>query len=155
MLGIGTAMVASLTDYHRLVAIHRPLGIAILILVVIRFVNRLINPAPPFPETMSPRERFAAKATEYVMYALIAALPVVGWGMSSAAGYPIVLGGSIHLFPILPQSTMLYAALRKTHTILAYLLFACFIAHLGAVLFHTFVVRDGLFKRMAPWKTRR
>ncbi len=53
MLGIGVAMVASLGDYHRLVSIHRPLGIAILILVVIRFVNRQFSTLPPFPATMS------------------------------------------------------------------------------------------------------
>jgi cytochrome b561 len=49
MLGIGVAMVVSLGDYHLLVSIHRPLGIAILALVVVRFVNRLLNPPPPFP----------------------------------------------------------------------------------------------------------
>jgi cytochrome b561 len=49
MLFIGVAMVASLIDYHLLVSIHRPLGIAILILVVIRYVNRWINPPPAFP----------------------------------------------------------------------------------------------------------
>ena len=48
MLCIGVAMVASLANYHVLVSIHRPLGIAILILVVVRFVNRLLNPPPPF-----------------------------------------------------------------------------------------------------------
>ena len=39
MLCIGVAMVASLADYHVLVSIHRPLGIAILVLVVVRFVR--------------------------------------------------------------------------------------------------------------------
>jgi hypothetical protein len=43
MLFIGVAMVASLADYHALVSIHRPLGIAILILVVIRYVNRRVS----------------------------------------------------------------------------------------------------------------
>ena len=47
MLGIGVAMVASFADYHRLVSIHRPLGILILILVVIRFVNRRFSRLPP------------------------------------------------------------------------------------------------------------
>jgi cytochrome b561 len=46
---------------------------------------------------------------------------------------------------------MLYAALRKVHTVLAYLLFLAIIAHFGAVLFHTWIVRDRLFSRMAPW----
>jgi cytochrome b len=46
MLFIGIGMVSSLSDYHWLVSIHRPLGILILILVAIRLVNRLLNPAP-------------------------------------------------------------------------------------------------------------
>ena len=154
MLGIGVGMVASLADYHVLVSIHRPLGIAILILVVIRFANRLVNPPPPFPPTMSRMERLAATASEYTMYGLMFVLPLVGWGMLSAARYPIVLYGSFHLPFILPHDAMLYAALRKAHTILAYLFFLTFLAHFGAVLYHTLVVRDGLLKRMAPWNVR-
>jgi cytochrome b561 len=152
MLGIGVAMVASLADYHRLVSIHRPLGILILIVVVIRFVNRHYSTMPPFPATMSPRERSVASASELVLYTLLFFQPLVGWGMLSAARYPIVLFGSIHLPAILPHSVLLYAFLRKTHTVLAYLLFLTFLAHLGAVLFHTLVVRDGMFSRMAPWR---
>ena len=83
-------------------SIHRPLGIAILILIVVRFVNRLLNPPPPFPPTMPRAERLAATASEYTMYGLMFALPLVGWGMLSAAGYPIVLHGSLHLPHILP-----------------------------------------------------
>jgi cytochrome b561 len=151
MLGIGVAMVASLADYHVLVSIHRPLGIAILILVVVRFVNRLLNPPPPFPATMSRAERLAATASEYTMYGLMFILPVVGWGMLSAARYPIVLFGPVHLPYVLPHNMMLYAILRQTHTVLAYLFFVTFLAHLGAILFHTLILRDGILKRMAPW----
>ncbi len=154
MLGIGVAMVASLADYHVLISIHRPLGIAILILVVVRFVNRLLNPPPPFPATMARAERLAATASEYTMYGLMLVLPLVGWGMLSAARYPIVLFGSLHLPYILPHNVMLYAVLRQAHTVLAYLLFLTFVAHLGAILFHTLIVRDGILKRMAPWNIR-
>jgi cytochrome b561 len=49
---------------------------------------------------------------------------------------------------------MLYAFLRRTHTILAYLLFVAFIAHFGAILFHTLIVRDGMLSRMVPWRVR-
>src|SRR5271168_4893256 len=152
MLFIGAAMVASLLDYHSLVSIHRPLGIAILILVVIRFVNRQFSTLPPFPATMSSQERFIAHASEILLYTLLFVQPLVGWGMLSAARYPIVLYGPLHLFPILPHSVMLYAALRKAHTILAYLLFLAFIAHFSAVLFHTLILRDRLFSRMAPYR---
>jgi cytochrome b561 len=154
MLGIGVAMVASLADYHALVSIHRPLGVAVLILVVVRFANRLLNPPPPLPATMSRAECLAAIASELTMYGLMFVLPLVGWGMLSAAHYPIVLFGSLHLPYILPHNAMLYAVLRKGHTILAYLFFLTFIAHFGAILFHTLIVRDGILKRMAPWNIR-
>src|SRR6516162_8683808 len=71
MLGIGISMVASLADYHVLVSIHRPLGIAILILVVIRFVNRQLTTLPPLPATMTPAERLAAWAGEMALYGLM------------------------------------------------------------------------------------
>ena len=154
MLGIGVAMVASLANYHTLVSIHRPLGILILIFVMYRYVNRRFSPVPPLPPTVSPQERFVASASEMGFYALLFLEPLVGWGMLSAARYPIVLYGSLHLFPMLPHNAMLYAVLRETHTVFAYLLFLMFVAHLGAILFHTLIVRDGMFNRMAPWKVR-
>ena len=155
MLCIGLAMVTSLANYHALVSLHRPLGIAILVLVVVRFVNRQLSPLPPFPDTMSPTERRMARLSELLMYGLMFVLPLVGWGMLSAASYPIVLYGPIHLPPILPHNVTLYAVLRKAHTTLAYLFIFTFLAHFGAILFHTLIVRDGILKRMAPWNERR
>ena len=154
MLLIGVTMVASLGDYHTLVAIHRPLGIMILILAAIRFVNRKFTKLPPFPPTMSRQERFIASSSEKLLYALMFALPLVGWGMLSAGQYPIVMFGPVHLPPILPANPSLYAVLRQSHTVLAYLLFATFLAHLSAVLFHTLIVRDRLLDRMALWPIR-
>jgi cytochrome b561 len=154
MLFIGAAMVASLGDYHMLVAIHRPLGILILILAAVRFINRMCTTLPPFPPTMSKRERFIASSSEKLLYALMFALPLVGWGMLSAGHYPIVMFGAVHLPPILPAHPALYAILRPAHTVLAYLLFFTFLAHLGAVLFHTLIVRDRILDRMALWPVR-
>jgi len=147
-------MVASLGNYHALVAVHRPLGILILILAVVRLINRIFTTLPPFPPTMSHRERRIASASERLLYTLMIALPLVGWAMLSAGHYPITMFGPVHLPPILPASPTLYAILRKTHTILAYLLFFTFLAHLSAVLFHTLIIRDRLLRRMALWSGR-
>jgi cytochrome b561 len=151
MLFIGVAMVSSLGDYHKLVALHRPLGILILLLAIIRLINRKLTTLPPFPPTMSPLERKVASLSERLLYFLMIALPLVGWGMLSAGNYPIVMFGPVHLPPILPANPMLYAILRKTHTIFAYLLFLTFLAHLGGVLFHTLIIRDRILNRMALW----
>src|SRR5258708_5200500 len=103
MLGIGVAMVASIADYHRLVSIHRPLGILILIVVVIRFVNRRFSTLPPFPASMSSQERFAASASELLLYAMRFSQPLGGWGMFSPARCSILQFGSLPLHPILPH----------------------------------------------------
>jgi cytochrome b561 len=151
MLFIGVAMVASLGNYHRLVAIHRPLGIMILILAAVRLVNRRLTTLPPFLPTMSQRERVVASVTERLLYTLMFALPLVGWGMLSAGHYPIVMFGPVHLPAILPVNPTLFALLRKTHTFLAYLLFFTFLFHLTTMLFHTLIIRDRLLDRMALW----
>jgi cytochrome b561 len=151
MLFIGVSMVASLGDYHTLLTVHRPLGILILLLAVLRLASRLLTRIPEFPAAMSQRERFVVMASERLLYTLFFALPLVGWAMLSAGHYPIVMFGVVHLPPILPARPELYATLRESHTILAYLLFLAFLAHLGAVLFHTLILRDGLLNRMVPW----
>jgi cytochrome b561 len=139
--------VGSLADYHRLVAIHRPLGILILVLVALRLANRLIRPAPPLPLDMPGILRFAAHASHALLYTLMVALPVVGWAMLSAA----VLVGAWHLPPILPPSDALHALLRPLHTVLAFVLFATFLVHLGAALMHALIFRDGVFQSMVSW----
>ena len=78
-----------------------------------------------------------------------------GLGNVAAGHYPIVMVGALHLPPILPASPALYVFLRRLHTILALVLFATVLAHMGGVLFHTLIVRDRLLNRMALWPTRR
>ncbi len=149
MLFIGIGMVSTISArYHELVAIHRSIGIVILVLVAIRLVNRLINPPPPLPADLPWWQVIAAKASHWVLYLLMFALPLVGWGMLSAAGYPIVVFGSLHLPAILPHDAAVFAVLRTTHTVLALLLFATFLAHLGAALFHALIRRDEVLPSM-------
>lgn len=155
MLFIGIGMVSSLADYHWLLSIHRPLGIAILALVAVRLANRLVNPPPPLPADMPAPMRLAAHASHVALYALMLAVPLVGWAMLSAAGYPVVLYGTLTLPPILPQNAMAYAWLRETHTVLALALFAVFLLHLAAALAHGLVFRDGVLPSMASLRMRR
>lgn len=140
MLCIGAAMVASLANYHVLISIHRPLGISILVLVVVRLLNRLFNPPPCFPATMSRAERLAATASEFTMYSLMFMLPLIGWRMLSAARYPIVLAGSVHLPFILLHDVAIYAVLRKMHTILTNIVCLTIIVNFGAILYHAMIV---------------
>ena len=152
MLFIGIGMVSSVSAYHRLIEIHKPLGMLVLVLVAIRLVNRLLNPPPPLPDGMPPWQRFAALGSHVLLYVLMFAVPLVGWAMLSAARYPVVLYGSLQLPPIMPQNPELFAVLRETHTVLALLLFATFLAHFGAALMHALIFRDDVFPSMTFWR---
>ena len=103
---------------------------------------------------MSRAERVAATASEYMMYGLMFVLPLVGWGMLSAARYPIVLFGSVHLPFILPHDADAVRGVAEGAHGPGVPLFLTFLAHFGAILFHTLIVRDGMLKRMVPWNVR-
>ena len=90
-----------------------------------------------------------AKASHVLLYILMFALPLVGWSMLSAGGYPIVVFGSINLPPILPHDAAVFALLRTAHTVLALLLFVTFLGHFAAALFHKLIRRDSVLKSMA------
>jgi len=149
MLFIGLGMVSTITPAHlTLLSIHKPLGIAILILVIVRLIVRLTRGTPPLPADLPPLLKFAAHASHWALYALMIAMPLIGWGMLSAAGDPVVVAG-IHLPPILPMDGALHGVLRQAHTWFALVLFLLVLGHLAAALFHALIRRDGVFQSMA------
>jgi cytochrome b561 len=150
MLFIGVSMVSTLKPrYLTLISIHKPLGISILVLAVLRLGVRWRLGAPPLPDDLPRAQALAAKLSHVVLYALLIVMPLVGWGMLSAGGYPIVLYGSLHLPKILPHDDQLHAVLRTTHTVLAYVFFATILLHVAGALFHALISRDGVFRAMA------
>jgi cytochrome b561 len=149
-LFIGLSMATTLQPrFLTLISIHKPLGIAILALALLRLGVRLRLGAPPLPDDLPRAQVLAAKLSHVVLYALLIAMPLVGWGMQSAGGYPVVLYGSLHLPAILPHDDQLHAILRMTHIVLAYIFFVTILLHVAAALFHALIRRDGVFRAMA------
>ena len=150
MLFIGVGMVSTvMPKYVPLLATHKTLGIAILVLAVIRIGVRLRSGTPPLPRDLPEPMRLAAKLSHYALYALMIAMPLLGWGMLSAGGYPVVLFGGVTLPSILPHSNALHTLLWNAHFTLAFAFFALILLHIAAGLFHALVRRDGVFESMA------
>jgi len=150
MLLIGAGMLSTTTArYPELLAWHRPIGIAILILALVRLAVRLTHRPPPLPADLPAIQVAAAKGSHYLLYALMIAMPLIGWAMQSAGGYPVILWSGVVLFPILPHDIEVYGWLRYAHGLLAYAFFLLILAHLGAALFHGLIRRDGVFGSMA------
>lgn len=149
MLFIGVGMVSTAGPaYVELLALHRPVGIVILILVLIRLPLRLMTGAPALPEDLPPLHKLVAKTSHVLLYASMIAMPLIGWAMLSAGGYPVRLTQAIALPPIMPHDLATYAFLREAHTFVALLFFALIIAHLSAALMHGMIRRDGVLRSM-------
>lgn len=156
MLFIGAGMVATVSQKHTwLLALHKPLGIAILLLAIARLALRLRHRPPPLPADLPLWQRLAAAGSHWLLYALMLALPLLGWGMLSAGGYPVQLGGALQLPAILPENAALFAWLREAHRYLAWLLFLTFVAHMSAGLYHGLIRRDGVLASMLPSRRRK
>jgi cytochrome b561 len=147
-LFIGFVMVNSVGDYDTLLMIHKSIGAVVLVIMVIRVINRITHRPPALPSTVGRVERLMVFGSEMAMYGLLLAQPLVGWAMISAAGRPVVIFGSVHLPGIAPVNLAVFSALRETHSVLAYLLVAVIAAHVSAVLLHTITLGDGMLRRM-------
>jgi cytochrome b561 len=130
---------------------HKSVGITILMLAVIRVLWRLSGPTPPLPSTLKPYERFLAHFTHIALYVLIFAMPLSGWIMTSARGFPASWFSLFQLPDLVAKNRPLYEAMQETHEALAWTLGAVATLHALAALKHHFVLKDNILRRMLPF----
>lgn len=132
---------------------HKSVGITLLLLAFTRVAWRLFDRPPPLPP--QPRwQAAAATSVHWALYALLFALPLTGWMMSSADGHSVSWFGVIHLPDLVMPSESLEEILHEVHEALATGLLVLAGIHVLAALKHQFVDRDGLMSRMLPWGGR-
>jgi len=147
-LFVGVGMTSSLQWRPLLLNTHLLLGVSIFALVIIRIINRLTSPSPDHPEDFSPWMAVGLTLAHLALYGLMTALPLVGWALLSAGGYPMPSLFGWALPALLTVDPRWYSVLHLTHEVLAYGLFGLILTHLAAVLVHAWIKRDGVFSRM-------
>jgi cytochrome b561 len=140
-------------DKLAVLARHKSFGLTIFALAVLRVGWRIFDRPPP-PPPMPGWKRMAALLTHWGMYAVLFALPLTGWTMSSAANYPVSWFGLIQLPDLVATSDSLHETLHDIHEVLADTLLILAGLHVLAALKHQFIDRDGLLLRMLPWTVR-
>lgn len=142
-----------------LAQLHKSIGLTILVLSVARVLWRLINPVPPLPAGMSPTLKFIAHATHFLLYFLILAIPFTGWLLVSASplGLPTMYFGWF-AWPALPGFADMTREAKHVwqhnfgaaHVFLAWSAIVLVPIHVAGALYHQFVRRDHVLKRMIP-----
>jgi cytochrome b561 len=132
---------------------HKSVGITILFIALLRVTWRLLD-QPPAPPPMPAWQRTASTLVHWGLYALLFAMPLTGWMMSSAANYPVSWFGLLQLPDLVMPSEALKEVLEEVHEGLFVALLCLAGLHVLAALKHQFVDRDGLITRMLPWGGR-
>ncbi len=130
------------------IALHKSMGLLILLLVLSRLFWRLRNPAPRLPEGTSPLRRLLAYANHGLLYFFILLQPASGILMSVAAGYPPNFFGLWQMPQFMEKSESLSGTMHSVHEWGWVLLSLLISLHLLAALHHQFFLKDGVLKRM-------
>ncbi len=126
------------------------MGITLLALMLVRFIWWVTNLAPEPPEGTPAWQRTAAWISHRLLYLLTFATAIVGWLMSGTFEHPL----EPKVFGLLPAPQLLLAGspygklLAEIHETLAIALMTLVGVHVAAALYHHFVLRDSVLRRM-------
>ena len=134
-----------------LLARHKSVGITILGLAILRLLWRWANPTPDLPDTLKPYERVLAKITHVGLYIVLFAMPITGWLMSSARGFPVSWFNLFQLPDLVPKNKAVFDAMLATHSALQWVLYTIVALHVLAALKHHFMLKDNVLRRMLPF----
>lgn len=134
---------------------HKWVGVTVLGLVLVRLLWRLAHRPPALPASVPQWEQRAAHVTHWVLYLLMFLVPLSGWLMSSAKGFPVVYLGIWQLPDMLGKDKALGLLLENVHAVLANGLLTLVGLHVAAALKHHFIDRDEVLARMVPHLRRK
>lgn len=157
MIGLGWVMTnwrPSLQTAFSLYQAHKSIGVVIFVLVIMRVAARLRYGALPLPGDMPAVERYLASFVQALLYATMLAMPLTGWLIGSAAGFPTKPFGLFTLPDLISRNPPLAEIFRTTHEILSFVLVGALVLHVAGAIKHHFWNRDNILVRMFPERRR-
>lgn len=131
---------------------HKAIGVAILLLSVLRLFWRLGHKPPPLPDSIPGWQAGLGKFVHLLFYFLIIAVPFSGWLMASAhpQAPPVDFFGLLDVTLPVDKSKDLAGIGHEAHEILTKPLFILILLHIIAALKHQFADRLPFLQRMWP-----
>jgi len=131
------------------IRIHAGIGLTVLVLMLGRLFWRLKHPAPGLPADMPGWQQAAARGAHHALYFCVILQPLLGLmlGFTSQRDLRPFDLFSLQLMP----SESLHEAAEVAHAVNAWLIALLVCMHVLAALYHHFVRRDDVLKRMLPF----
>lgn len=138
-------------DKFRLYGLHKSFGALLLGLALFRLIWKLSSISPDLSSRLNTWQKHAAVGAHWVLYGLMIVMPLSGWAMSSAAGFPVSVFGLFTLPPLMSADKDMLDLLKDAHELIAYVIIGMVALHSIAALVHHFYYRDNTLRKMLPF----
>lgn len=134
---------------NNLKTLHFMLGLTVWLLVLVRLVVRSRERAPQIIPPPSTWQVAAAHAMHALLYAVMIAMPVLGWLVLSGEGKPVPFFG-LTLPPLMSENKDLAHRIEDVHVFIGNAFYFLIGFHALAALAHHYLARDNTLVRMLP-----
>ncbi len=128
--------------------LHRSFGVVIIALTIWRLLDRVKRPPRPLGAEIPALQRFAAGAVHVALYAMLIINPLLGWVGASIYGASLNFFWLVTIPPPFAKNEALAEKLLAAHSILGFAMAAALCLHIGAALFHYFILKDRVLQRI-------
>lgn len=149
MLLVGLSMVESMAVWQPVALnLHKSFGVLLLLMVIIRLVNKYLTPRPRLPKKLSKLNVLAAKVSHMALYAAMLLMPLSGWLMQSADGRTVTVFNMFSLPQLIDANIKAYSFFREFHAYMAWFLIIMIVGHVLAALYHGLIRQDRVLTSM-------
>ena len=130
---------------------HKSVGVLVLVFGVLRIINRMRNMANIPPSVNHGVLHLVEKSVHGVLMLMMLILPIVGWLVSNAKGYPVSVFGLFDLPNLLGKNEALAETLGEMHEAGAAAFFFLLIFHVVGAVYHKLKTKEDVISRILPW----
>ncbi|MCW8407788.1 cytochrome b [Legionella sp. PATHC035] len=138
----------------RYIMLHKSIGLTILVLGILFIIWHFLNIKPLPPENQPRWQHVLSKIVHHTLFILIILIPIVGYLLTCSDGKPINFFGWFTIPCLIPANEQLGNVMFSTHETLAFIILALVGLHFLAALYHHFMRKDEVLKRMLPFTSK-
>ncbi|PIV33341.1 MAG: cytochrome B [Lysobacterales bacterium CG02_land_8_20_14_3_00_62_12] len=151
VLGSWMTELAPSADKMRWYALHKSIGLSILLLMLLRLLWRRFDQRPRPAPGLGPIASRVSRTVHASFYLLLIAMPISGWLYNSAANFPLRWFGWVHVPALVGADPMLKKIALSVHETLFWVILGLLVLHVAGALKHHFMDRDNSLRRMLPF----
>lgn len=138
----------------QVINLHKCTGLAILVLMILRLLWALMNAKPKLAALTAKWQIGMEHGMHFLLYLGLILMPLSGWIGSVAGGRLPHIGDISFSLPLAQNKELAKFAFAKIHEPLAIVLIVLISIHILAALYHHFIKKDDILRRMLPHRSQ-